>query len=116
MKWSEDIIHEEIEFTENPVQTFLKGDLLHYSYYSEDEHWAKARKYAMMGAQRDLNRKNNFLFFRSFFGSVSKFIKMYFFQLGFLDGKAGFTICLISAFAAFIKYSHKRVLLKGKSL
>lgn len=110
VEWSTDIIHEEIIFKGSETISFLEGDLFHYSYFSVKEHWEKARKYAEMGARRDIDRKNNLLLFRSLAGAVSKFIKMYFFQLGFLDGKEGFTICRISAFAAYLKYSHKRKL------
>lgn len=116
MEWSSDIIHEEMVFKKKREQKFLDGDLHHYSYYTIDEHWAKARKYAEMGARRDLHKKNNLLFFRSVLGAAVKFIKMYFFQLGFLDGKEGFTICRISAVAAFLKYSHKRQLLRKNDL
>lgn len=112
VEWSNDIIHEEIILKHTIEKKFLKGDLHHYSYYTVEEHCAKASKYAEMGAQRDLYCKNNFLFLRSIFGAFTKFIKMYFFQLGFLDGTEGFTICRISAFALYLKYSTKRKLLR----
>lgn len=116
VEWSRDIIHEEIVFKEQPAKTFLKGDLHHYSYFTIEEHWAKAGKYAEMGAMRDMHRKNNFLMLRSFLGAFAKFFKMYFVQLGLLDGAAGLTICAISAYAAYLKYSHKRKLLREHAL
>lgn len=109
-EWSSDIIHEEIILKNSPSITFLKGDLHHYSYYSQEEHQKKARKYAELGAQRDIHRKNNFLRFRSVFGALLKFIKMYFFQMGFLDGRAGFIICRMSAWAVYVKYRQKEKL------
>ena len=112
-EWSTDIIHEEIVFKKHSDKTFLKGDLLHYSYYTLEEHWAKAGKYAELGARKDVHRKNNFLLLRSILGALTKFLKMYLFQLGFLDGTAGFTICRISAYASYIKYLHKRKMLHG---
>lgn len=113
VEWSRDIIHEEIVLKDQAAKFFLKGNLHHYSYVTLEEHWAKARKYAEMGALRDLHRKNNFLTLRSFLGAFAKFFKMYFMQLGLLDGTAGFTICAISAYASYLKYSHKRKLLKA---
>ncbi len=111
-EWNNEIVHEEIIFKENLPKNFLTGDLHHYSYYSVKEHWEKAKKYAEMGAQRDLQKKNNFLLLRSFFAAGAKFLKMFFFQLGFLDGRKGFTICRISAYGAYRKYSTKQKLLK----
>ena len=44
--------------------------------------------------------------------AAAKFIGMYFFRLGFLDGSAGFKICRISAYATYLKYAKLRNLHK----
>jgi len=41
---------------------------------------------------------------------IVKFNKDYIIKLGILDGKAGFTICRISAYATFLKYKKLRAL------
>jgi hypothetical protein len=40
------------------------------------------------------------LTFRPFF----RFLKMYVFRLGFLDGKAGFLMCMLASYSVFAKY------------
>jgi len=44
------------------------------------------------------------------FSPIVKFIRDYFFKLGFLDGATGFTICRISAYATYLKYKKLRAL------
>lgn len=114
VEWNHRIIHEELIFKKQLPVTFLKGNLHHYSYYTTRQHWAKATQYAHMGAKRDIDLKNNFLIVRSTLGAVIKFIKMYFLQLGVLDGKPGFVICWISAYASWKKYRFKRELLDNE--
>ena len=41
-----------------------------------------------------------------------KFIKKYIFQLGFLDGYAGFIVSTMAAYYVFIKYAKLRSLIK----
>jgi hypothetical protein len=48
------------------------------------------------------------------FAPLFKFIQMYFFKLGFLDGFHGFMVCKISAQATYQKYAGLRKLYKGK--
>lgn len=106
-RW-EGTIHEKIIF-KNPCSTgFLKGDLFHYSYYNLDDHKKQAGKFSDISAA-DLFRKGKKAGFFKIYGSPAfKFFRDYFLKLGFLDGYAGFTICRISANAAFLKYAKLR--------
>jgi hypothetical protein len=45
---------------------------------------------------------------------VVKFIKDFFIKKGFLDGRIGFRICRISAFATYTKYKKLRTLIHTK--
>ena len=91
--------------------TFLRGDLEHYSFYSIEEHKAKSKKYAHLGAQK-LHHKNQLeLFLKMIFNPPVRFLRMYFLQLGFLDGYYGWKICSIVTREVFMKY---RIALSGK--
>ncbi|MBL7830367.1 MAG: hypothetical protein JNK41_05015, partial [Saprospiraceae bacterium] len=46
--------------------------------------------------------------------TIHKFIKGYFFKLGFLDGLAGLNIAIISANAVYLKYRKLMLLNAGK--
>lgn len=109
------VIHETlINLPQNIV--LLKGDLLHYSYYSIDEHIQQANKFTSLTAKAAFERgeRSNLLYV--LFAPLIKFIKSYFLQLGFLDGYYGFIVCLISAHATFYKYAKLNFLHKQNRL
>jgi glycosyltransferase involved in cell wall biosynthesis len=89
---------------------FLKGDLLHYSYYSISQHVTQANYFTDIAARAALKEGKKAGICRIFLSTVVKFIKDYFIKLGFLDGYYGFIICQISANATFLKYIKLRQL------
>lgn len=102
-KW-EGIIHEKIIFTVNPVTILLKGDLLHYTYNNKQEHIKQAKKFAILNAESDLKKGKKTSLHKFIFLPIFRFCTIYFFKLGFLDGKTGFFIAKISAHATFLRY------------
>ena len=103
-KWEGLIIHEEFKLAEGAICKHLNGDLLHYSFRSVDEHKKQSEKFTTLGAKADFQRGKKAPFYKIWFGPFVKFIQSYFFRLGFLDGKTGFTICWLSAAATHHKY------------
>jgi glycosyltransferase involved in cell wall biosynthesis len=84
----------------------LKGDLLHYSYYTIDEHRVQSIKFARISAQADFERGKKTNLLLVYIKPIIKFLGDYFFRLGFLDGKNGYVICKISAHAKYLKYKN----------
>jgi len=82
----------------------LKGDLLHYSYYSVEEHRLQSVKFAEISAKADFERGKKTYLIVVWIKPISKFFMDYFIRLGFLDGYYGFVICKISAHAKYLKY------------
>ena len=80
----------------------LRGDILHYTYYTIEEHILQANKFSTIAAN-ELVGKRIYLF-KVFLNPIAKFIRNYFFHLGFLDGFYGFLICQITANETFLKY------------
>ncbi len=107
-KWK-GTIHEKIIFKAQPSFIHLKGDLLHYTYHSKKEHIEQAMKFSSLNAQKDFKegKKSNHIF--AFVKFIIRFISIYFFKLGFLDGSNGFFIAKISAIASF---NRKKQLIK----
>ncbi len=101
-KW-EGIIHEEI-IPKPKKSILLKGDLLHYSYYTISEHIQQADRFTTITAQVAFEKGKSSNIFKILFSPILKFIKSYLLQLGFLDGIHGFIVCRISANATFYKY------------
>lgn len=88
----------------------LKGDLLHYSFDSVSDHLKTIDFFTTISA-RELYKKGKrgglcSLIFRPLWC----FFKKYFLQLGFLDGRAGLTVCFLSACHVFVKYTKLREL------
>ncbi len=96
--------HDKVEMQPGCVVGRLKGDLLHYSYYSEQEHYERAGRYAVIAARAMYARGRRGQWWRVLFSPVFKFIRNYFFRLGFLDGRAGWVICRIAAQETYWKY------------
>jgi glycosyltransferase involved in cell wall biosynthesis len=96
--------HDKVVVAASARTQHLAGDLLHYSYYSVREHLERARKYAAIAAQamRDEGRRVSWLHVA--FSPMVKFLRNYVLKLGFLDGRAGWTICRIAALETYWKY------------
>ncbi len=102
-KW-EGTIHEVLHGLSKENTFLLEGDCLHYSYYSIEQHYAQAEKFTTIQAEDLFQQGKKSPWFKRVFSPISKFIVDYFFRMGFLDGKAGFTVARISAYATFLKY------------
>ncbi len=103
-KWGGENPHDRLELESGSKIEFLKGDLLHYSYYSIQEHLAQANKFSSIGASSAIlrGRKSNLL--KVVFFPLWRFFRHYFLQLGFLDGYYGFVVCAIVSHENFLKY------------
>lgn len=114
-KW-EGNIHEEVKMQADAGISQLKSDLLHYSYYSIQQHINQANKFTDLTAAEAFKNAKKSSLLKIIFNPIVKFIKDYFIKLGFLDAYHGFVICTISAFATFLKYIKLRELHKNSSL
>ncbi len=113
-KWGGQNPHDKFIMHNGSKIEFLKGDLLHYSYHSINQHIAQVNKFTDILSQSDYNRGKRVNILKIVIVPFWKFIKDYFIKLGFLDGYHGFVICIISAHATFIKYIKIRELQVSK--
>jgi len=112
-KWAGINPHDKIEMLDGVKPQYLKGELLHYSYYSIEQHIDQINKFTTIGAfeAHKKGRKSNMAI--ASIKSFWKFVRDYFFKLGILDGYYGFVICSLSAWATFNKYLKLRELIKN---
>lgn len=102
-RWTGEIVHEALE-SDCPVER-LPGYIIHYSYRNIHDHFIRTINYARMSAQSYIKRGKKCSLFKLIFSPFFSFIKLYFFNLGFLDGKVGY-IAAQSAFVyTFLKYA-----------
>ena len=92
----------------------LKGDILHYSYNTINDHINQIRHFTEIGAQEAYKNGVRSSFLKIIYKPKVKFIRDFIFKLGFLDGFYGYVVCYSSAFATFLKYVRIRMLQKGK--
>lgn len=104
--------HDKYLMEEGAATGFLKGDLLHYSYYSISQHVIQANYFTDIAARAALEKGKKAGLCRIFISPVVKFLKDYIIKLGFLDGYYGFIVCQVSANATFLKYIKLRQLRK----
>lgn len=109
-KWEEPKVHEywRLDNEKDPMG-LLKGDLLHYSFRSINEHLKKIEKYSELAARESVENGKTATLLKIFFSPKWHFINEYIIQLGFLDGFYGYTICRLSVYATFLKYSKIRL-------
>ncbi|MES2587867.1 MAG: glycosyltransferase family 2 protein [Bacteroidota bacterium] len=111
--WGGDNPHDKYELFEGDKNTQkLKGDILHYSYYSLQDHYKQVEYFTTVLAKAQFEKGKKAPFLTLIFSPIVKFLKDYFFNLGILDGKEGFIICKISAFATYTKYKKLRALIR----
>lgn len=91
------VVHEELRFEGEPQKVLLQGNLLHYSYYSVEDHQKRLEKYAKLAAEkaRQQGRKASWLTIAC--KPIWRFIRGYFIKGGIRDGRAGFTVCKMEA-------------------
>lgn len=106
--------HDEFFFNTNENIIHLHGDILHYSYYTVEGHYQQADRFSDIAAEAYFEKGKRSSFINLWFSPIIRFIRDYFFLLGFLDGTAGFRICYISAFTTYRKYKKLINLQKGK--
>ncbi len=106
--------HDKFEMNPDSTVGFLKGDLLHYSYYTVEEHIRQADKFSTIAAKELVSLGKTVSYFLIIVNPVAKFIRNYILRLGFLDGFYGFIICRIAAHETFQKYTKARQLKHSK--
>ncbi len=112
--WSGSHVHESLKLKNGAPVEHLKGDLLHYSYSTIDEHIQQSNHFSTLAAQKAFESGNDGSLAKVIFSPSVKFIRDYVFKAGFLDGYYGYIIARISAFATFMKYSKLRRMKREK--
>lgn len=103
-KWTGINPHDRFELETGSKTGFLKGNILHYSYYSISDHIKQVDYFTDIAAKAYFEKGIRSNLIKIIFSPVVKFLRDYFFKLGFLDGYYGFVICTISSHATFLKY------------
>ncbi|MEZ8606894.1 glycosyltransferase family 2 protein [Vibrio sp. 10N.239.311.G01] len=103
--YNDALVHEKVYVTKDVQVKILQGDLVHYTYNDMNHYLLKSAGYAKAWADQREKQGKTASLTQGLFHSVGCFIKMYFLRAGFLDGKQGLLISLLSAHSTFVKYA-----------
>lgn len=113
--WSDKPVHEDVILQQGARIGMLDGHLLHYSYYSIDEHIHQSNHYSTLAAEEMSRKATSFIVPKMLVKPCFRFLRDYIFRLGFLDGISGYLIARITAQATMLKYAKLRALRKDPS-
>lgn len=103
-KWVGVNPHDRLELRGNQSIGLLAGDLLHFSYYSRADHLKQIEYFGDIAAKELHEKGGRSNWFKIIIKTLAQFIKSFILKQGFRDGKTGFTISRLSAFATYRKY------------
>jgi len=110
VRWQGINPHDKAMLTENGLVRHIKGDLLHYTYYTIQEHIVKLDYFSTLAAQAYFQRQRKATTFHIVVNPIFAFVRDYVFRQGFLDGYYGYVIARLTAFYTFQKYIKLRAL------
>jgi glycosyltransferase involved in cell wall biosynthesis len=109
-KWGGVNPHDKLEGSKQEKVAFLKGDILHYSYYTKEDHLKQIEYFSKIAAGELVKQGKNVGQLTVYLKVAAQFFKSFVLKKGFLDGKTGWQISKLSAFATYRKYSLLRAL------
>jgi glycosyltransferase involved in cell wall biosynthesis len=83
----------------------LENQMLHFPYKNIGKYFEQFNKYTSLAAQQYMREGRKFSKLKLVMNPAATFFKMYFFRAGYLDGFAGFCICVLSSCYNFVKYA-----------
>lgn len=110
-QWTGTNPHDKYELHAGDANTaHLKGDILHYSFYTIEQHLKQVEYFTDISSKALFAKGKKANFIHLTINPIVKFVRDYFFKLGFLDGHYGFIVCKISAKATYLKYAKLKAL------
>ena len=99
-----ELIHERLAMVKGASLKHLAGDILHYSFATPQAFVLRTNKFAEIAAHQLEKKSLPLLIFKLAFSAPFKFVRNYFFRLGFMDGVTGLFICYYQSHEVFLKY------------
>ena len=107
--------HDKVIMQKGTRITHLNHDILHYSFYTIDQHLKQIDFFTDISAKAAFDKGERSSSFKIIYKSAFKFFRDYILKLGFLDGYYGFIVCKNSAFAKQMKYRKLQELNKSRN-
>jgi hypothetical protein len=105
-RWVGEYVHESVQV--DGAVSELRGDLLHYTCDTIEQHRATVDRYTTLAARQDHAQGKRGALLAQLLLPPWKFLETYLFRAGFLDGAAGLTIARMAAHYVFLRYAKLR--------
>lgn len=112
-RWSDATIHELVEAAPGTRVARLRGDLLHYTCLTREQHLRTIERFTTLSAEALAREGRDASAWKRLGSPAAHFLRSYVLKLGFLDGVQGFHACRLSAYATWLKYDKLRRLREG---
>ncbi|MGL4403108.1 MAG: glycosyltransferase family 2 protein [Fusobacteriaceae bacterium] len=112
-RFNDNTVHENFQTSAPLIK--INESLLHHSYLTLEDYFAKFNRYTTEGALDYYKKGKKTNLFQIVFNPLYKFLRMYIFRLGFLDGIEGFLIAVTSALYSMVKYFKLREIYRNSS-
>ncbi|MGF1710754.1 glycosyltransferase family 2 protein [Vibrio kagoshimensis] len=104
-QYDNSLVHEKVETTSDMQVKELSGDAIHYTYNDLHHYLVKSAGYAKAWAEQREKRGKKSSILEGMVHAIACFVKMYIIKAGFLDGKQGFLLSVLSAHSTLVKYA-----------
>ncbi|MGC6359027.1 glycosyltransferase family 2 protein [Bisgaard Taxon 45] len=104
-QYNDEPVHEKVMLPSHAKVEKLVGDLEHYTYKDMHHYLVKSAGYAKAWAEKREKAGKKGSLLAAFTHAIGCFAKMYIFNAGFLDGKQGLLLAILSAHSTFVKYA-----------
>lgn len=104
-QYGDELVHETVHYPADTKVEKLRGDLEHFTYKSIHHYLVKSAGYAKAWADQRQAQGKKATLWQGVSHAVGCFVKMYLLKAGFLDGKQGFLLAVLSAHSTFVKYA-----------
>ncbi len=96
--------HDRFELYKGGRSRFIRGDLLHYSYYSRADHHKQVNRFSDILSKAYYTAGRTAGLSKRYLHPIWRFSRDYFLKLGFLDGRDGFFVARMAAVETRLKY------------
>ena len=115
-KWDDAEIHEKILTGQGGGVKTLEGFVVHSLMKDLGEYAAKMNRYGELMAQKYYQQGKKAGWFKLYLYPAFRFLQLYIFKLGLLDGRMGFAAAYFGAYYAFLKYHRLKELQQSHPL
>ena len=104
LRYNANLVHEHVDVTAGAIGE-VKSTLLHYTYISLSQYFEKFDRYSRWWAEQNFAKGRRGTAAAVLFKPPARFISMYFFKGGFLDGAHGLVLACLAAASVMAKYA-----------